>query len=265
MIFHPVDVDLPNHKKSRRLALLLSERRAWTRIVELWLWADLYALDGDLSEVSGQDLAHAMGYRVGDSIPMDLKTALIQSGFLNENCQLHAWAERAKHLKTKRLAMRKLRASRGVAVTPLLPLGGVDVTPERERESEREIPPLDTPHCLECERVGKALEDLSGVAVRWTDAGHVEKLHTRHLQWGPEKCLDVVRVVVPRLMRDDEFKRFARVDTLFGVKNFTKYLDEVALSRSPRHDPSGTPQRRDPNLPLTPEEQEELKRMEGES
>jgi hypothetical protein len=86
--------------------------------------------------------------------------------------------------------------------------------------------------------VAKELEELSEVAPRWTERGHIEKIHSRHAEHGVEKCLDVVRVVVPRLMRSDDFKRFARVDTLFGPKNFLKYLDEVKLARTRTHDPS---------------------------
>lgn len=263
-MYHEVDIDLPNNRKSRRLAVLLSERRAWTRVLELWLWADVYALDGDLCDLSDEDLAHAMGYRFGDAVPKDLRNALILSGFLDESGQLHGWADRGKYLKKKRLAMRRLRASRGDDVTDLLPLCGDDVTPDHDQEHDPEPPPYISPPrntsgpCTECATVSALLLELTGVSPRVTPGGVVEKLHARHREAGVEACLDVVRLVVPRLMASDEFKRFARTDTLFGPKNFPKYRDEVALARQQTRGGVGglSPSRRevDSTEPPSPEQ-----------
>lgn len=110
-------------------------------MVELWLWAMQYALDGDLSRFTDEEIAQAMGYQIGECLPSALKNILVTSGFADENLQLHDWVDRGKHLKQKRLAMRKLRARRGVAVTPVLPNCGAVLPLNIEHEHRTDLTP----------------------------------------------------------------------------------------------------------------------------
>lgn len=142
-MYHEVDTDLPRHPKSLRLATALKEPRAWTRMVELWLWACQYALDGDLSMFTDDEIGQAMGYQIDAEIPSALKNILIRCGFLDKSFQLHGWEDRGKYLKKKRVAMRKLRSNRGTCVTPLLPICGPLLPMILERELERDLIPKD--------------------------------------------------------------------------------------------------------------------------
>lgn len=111
-MYAEVDVDLPSHPKSLRLASLLNEPRAWTRMVQLWLWAMKYALDGDLSDFSSQEVAQAMGYSLDadQDLISALKNHLATSGFLDADGRLHDWKDRGKRLYKKKLALRKWRS-----------------------------------------------------------------------------------------------------------------------------------------------------------
>jgi uncharacterized phage protein (TIGR02220 family) len=95
--------------------------------------------------------------------------------------------------------------------------------------------------CVDCERVIGLLNVVTsrkgGQVFRLDKNGIREGLHTRHTMHGVEKCVQVVQVVGVRLASKHETYAFARPDTLFGTKNFEKYLEEVKGVPPPKEDP----------------------------
>ncbi len=85
-----LNTDLREHPKADRLADALGERRAWTYVVELWMWAGANQPDGDLSEMPDSGVARRAGYE-GD--PVRFVMALRSSGFMDEAGHLHDWTE----------------------------------------------------------------------------------------------------------------------------------------------------------------------------
>jgi len=81
--------DLPTHRKSVTLAALLGEPRAWTHVVELWLWVSRHAPEGDLGKMPDAAIAAVAGWR-GDAA--SFVSALRVAGFLDET-RIHAWSE----------------------------------------------------------------------------------------------------------------------------------------------------------------------------
>ncbi len=81
--------DLPTHRKSVTLAALLNEPRAWTHVVELWLWVSRHAPEGDLGKMPDAAVAHVAGWR-GDA--GSFVNALRVAGFLDET-RIHGWYE----------------------------------------------------------------------------------------------------------------------------------------------------------------------------
>jgi hypothetical protein len=69
------------------LAVLLDEPRAWTHVVELWLWATRHAPDGDLSGLSSPVIARCAGWRGDGDRFVD---AMRQAGFLDGSV-IHNW------------------------------------------------------------------------------------------------------------------------------------------------------------------------------
>jgi len=120
-------------------------------MVRLWMWAMEYALDGDLSRFTDQEVAQAMGFSL-DADPTlisALKKNLVASGFLDSNEKMHDWKDRNKYLRSKQVAMRKLRAKRGTRVTPVLPvtlvplpLNGTDLIGSEQNRSTPPLPPV---------------------------------------------------------------------------------------------------------------------------
>lgn len=80
--------DLPSHRKSVTLAALTGEPRAWTHVVELWLWVSRHAPDGNLGAMPDAAVAAVAGWRKGS--PAQFVDALRQSGFLDGN-MVHGW------------------------------------------------------------------------------------------------------------------------------------------------------------------------------
>jgi len=70
---------LPEHPKSDKLADILDEPRAWSHVVELWLWAARVRPSGDLSDLSPKMIARRSGW-TGDASAF--VAALEGSGFL---------------------------------------------------------------------------------------------------------------------------------------------------------------------------------------
>lgn len=81
--------DLPTHRKSVTLAALLGEPRAWTHVVELWLWVSRHAPEGDLGKMPDAAVAAVSGWR-GDASAF--VNALRVAGFLDDT-HVHGWHE----------------------------------------------------------------------------------------------------------------------------------------------------------------------------
>lgn len=81
--------DLPTHRKSVTLAALLGDARAWTHVVELWLWVSRHAPEGDLGTMPDAAVAHVAGWR-GDATAFVI--ALRTAGFL-DGTHVHGWHE----------------------------------------------------------------------------------------------------------------------------------------------------------------------------
>ena len=110
--------DLPDHPKSDQLAALLGEARAWTHVVELWLWASRVRPDGSLAGLHPAVIAKRSGWLGDADVFVD---AMRQSGFIDGD-QLHGWLEyqgaHAKKLEKDRTRIRQLRdTNKNVAAT----------------------------------------------------------------------------------------------------------------------------------------------------
>lgn len=106
--------DLPTHRKSVTLAALLNEPRAWTHVVELWLWVSRHAPEGDLGKMPDAAVAHVAGWR-GDAGAF--VNALRTAGFLDET-RIHGWYEHnGAHFRKQ--AADKVRNSR-LAAEPVV-------------------------------------------------------------------------------------------------------------------------------------------------
>jgi len=81
--------DLPTHRKSVTLAAILGDPRAWTYVVELWLWVSRHAPEGDLGKMPDAAVAAVSGWR-GDAFAF--VNALRVAGFLDET-RVHGWHE----------------------------------------------------------------------------------------------------------------------------------------------------------------------------
>jgi hypothetical protein len=83
--------ELANHPKTKKLAYKLSLNKPSTigSLILLWWWAIDYAPDGDLSKFDSAIIADVMCYRGKN--PDKLISALIESGFINENMTIHDW------------------------------------------------------------------------------------------------------------------------------------------------------------------------------
>ncbi len=90
---------LPSHPKTKRLAralgLAVPENipQVVGHLCLFWLWCIDYAIDGNLDEMSSQDIADAAGW-VGD--PDQFLSALQQAGFVDEDVDgrcVHDWDE----------------------------------------------------------------------------------------------------------------------------------------------------------------------------
>ena len=92
---------LPGHRKTMRLKRILKigQAQAIGHLCMLWLWCLDNCPDGDLSSLLDCEIAEAAGY---DKKPEDFTAALRESGFLDENNQVHDWYSYAGKLIEKR-------------------------------------------------------------------------------------------------------------------------------------------------------------------
>lgn len=92
-----VFVDLPRHPKSLALSEALKKPRAWTFMVELWLWASELRPDGDLSDCTDSTIARAAGFQ---GAPEAFVRGLRSAGFLDEGKTLVKWTARQASVVT---------------------------------------------------------------------------------------------------------------------------------------------------------------------
>jgi hypothetical protein len=175
--------DLPDHPKSDQLSAMTGEPRAWTHVVELWLWASRVRADGDLSGLHEAVIAKRAGWSGDAAAFVD---ALRQSGFIDGD-QLHGWGEyqgaHAKKLEKDRTRIRQLRdtnkyvAATVAATLPATPPATVaanvagTVPPLDREEKEKEIntknlalfapAPSAAPIAIEPKRRGRPPKDQS--------------------------------------------------------------------------------------------------------
>ena len=135
--------DLPDHPKSDHLAAILQEPRAWTHVIELWLWMSRVRPDGSLAGLHPVVIARRAGW---DGDPITFVDAMRQAGFIDGD-QIHGWLEyqgaHAKKLEKDRARIRQLRDTlKNVAAT--LPATTAATLPATVAESvEGNVPPLE--------------------------------------------------------------------------------------------------------------------------
>lgn len=110
--------DLPDHHKSDQLAGMLGEPRAWTHVLELWLWVSRIRPDGSLAGLSPSVVARRAGWTGDADVFVD---ALRQCGFLDGD-QVHDWDEyqgaHSRKLENDRTRIRQARdKKKNVAAT----------------------------------------------------------------------------------------------------------------------------------------------------
>jgi hypothetical protein len=124
--------DLPDHPKSDALATLLNEPRAWTHVVELWLWASRVRPDGALAGVGDAVIARRAGW-TGDAAAF--VAALRDAGFLDADGMLHGWDKhQGKYLER----LEKDRARKAAGKPPKSP---PPEPPEAIRGKSEDTPP----------------------------------------------------------------------------------------------------------------------------
>ena len=99
------------HRKTWALAAALGVERvqALGHICCLWLWAIEQAQDGDLSSFPAKAICEAAGWQ---KRPAVLLAALVASGYVDENMQIHEWDEYVGRLMDKRETDRKRQAEK---------------------------------------------------------------------------------------------------------------------------------------------------------
>jgi hypothetical protein len=138
-----IETDLPTHPKSVRLALKLGDNRAWTYMVQLWLWCAEQVPTG---RIDGEDAIALIAFGAGwTGDASRFVTAGIESGFIDrdgESFVMHGLAERlaahiAKRAKDKaRQQKRRARLAKKFGAPPVT--RDVRVTGEgRPAESRR--------------------------------------------------------------------------------------------------------------------------------
>lgn len=93
--------ELARHPKAKRFSRLLGVPlpAAIGHLHFFWWWAMDYAQDGDISKYDSADIADACGW---DRDPDVLKSALFDSGFVDEDHFIHDWFDYAGRLIEKR-------------------------------------------------------------------------------------------------------------------------------------------------------------------
>lgn len=134
------------HPKSDMLEAELGVERAWTHVVELWLWASKVRPDGVLGGMSDAVIAKRSGWS-GDAEAF--VAALMATGWLTEERVLVGWDEHQGAHKRKVERDRERRKPKpdaspsGTSAKPARVPSGTSAKPEGESEMEieKEIPP----------------------------------------------------------------------------------------------------------------------------
>lgn len=136
--------DLPGHEKSRKLAKFTGNLRAWTHVVELWLWAASNQADGDMSYTPDAAIGIAAGWY---DKPERFAAALREAGFLDPDGMLHGWEEeQASHAERLRKDRDRKAKSRGppddgsAGQSTGTSIGHTDTPPERPQDSPPDLP-----------------------------------------------------------------------------------------------------------------------------
>jgi len=111
----PVHTDLPQHPKSMSLGIKLGEERAWSYVVQLWLWAASHAPEGRVDGAhAGQLVARASGWTKD---PDQFITAMVEARFLDHepdgSLTIHDWDEYARaHIEKRERDRDRMREYR---------------------------------------------------------------------------------------------------------------------------------------------------------
>jgi len=136
-MFVPVDVDLKEHPRTKKLARSLGvcPREAQGYLLCLWQWAFKYCEDGCIDGWTETDIADGCDFS-GD--PVLFRTALIDAGWLDKSGKLHAWNShagklfRSREKAAEKMRMFRARKKKEQGQSGVLPLRDGNVTEESE-------------------------------------------------------------------------------------------------------------------------------------
>jgi hypothetical protein len=131
--------DLPDHPKSDALAGLTGEPRAWSHVVELWLWASRVKENGDLAGVADTVIAKRSGWS-GDAGAW--VEALRSAGFLDPDNRLHGWDDHQGKILDRIEGDRKRKADKRAADRAKLSAGSPADRPQDIPRPSAGNPPL---------------------------------------------------------------------------------------------------------------------------
>jgi hypothetical protein len=151
-----INNDLPDHPKSDALASVLSEPRAWTYLVELWLWASRTKPDGNLAGVADIIIAKRAGWTGDATVFVE---ALIATGWLSATRMLHDWEEHQGAVRDKayrdreRSEERRAGRAAGPATSRATGRGREERRGEEKRGEGEGAPPAPAPTPLTADEV----------------------------------------------------------------------------------------------------------------
>lgn len=142
--------DLPRHRKSLALGVELRDPRAWTYLVEGWLWAAENAPDGAIrGEAAAMMLEAACGWR---GAPGVFAAAAIKAGFIDvaaDGLAFHSWEEHeGAHIAAAEASAKRAKAWREQQKTKKLR------APKRPRARTRSV------HVTNASKMGDRDRDL---------------------------------------------------------------------------------------------------------
>jgi hypothetical protein len=221
--------DLPDHPKSLHLSAVLRQERAWTHVVQLWLWASKHAPDGDISKHPAHVIEHAAGWR-GD--PGELVDAMEEVGFLHEATRtLAGWEKhQGAHIRKRERDNAKPTAKQR---TPPKPLPNPSQTPleplpnpshgregDREGEGDGELEEHKGGTCASAPVAAGALPVVSSEQILAGDLDALPKTRLRgsdkwmRVVW--ERCREGIREIHgptsgPAKFRDEDAKAIRKM------------------------------------------------------
>lgn len=140
MTWMRLDATVREHRKVGRLARLLGLEvpHALGHLVCLWTWCLSNAPDGDLDDMTAEEISAAAQWR-GD--PERLRSALLSTRLLDESehgLRVHDWREHAEGLKSAERTARWREKKRARDVTVTSPYGTVTSDETRRDETRRD-------------------------------------------------------------------------------------------------------------------------------